>query len=116
MLIRYHILRRDIRTTASLDTTLSALMSLKLKTEPATPEAHMAIRDWIQHRVNERDDPGQQQLSQWLQSEIVLFLVDRKLSETYGDWCLNGEGECVYWRKRRRKTRTASSPPNSEDG
>jgi len=116
MLIRYHILRRDTRTTASLDTTLSALMSLRLKTEPATPQAHLAIRDWIQHRVNERDDPGQPQSSQWLQSEIVLFLVDRKLSETYGDGCLNGEGECVYWRKRRRKMRTASPPPNSEEG
>ena len=116
MLIRYHILRRDIRTTVSLDTTLSALMSLRLKTEPATPQAHLAIRDWIQQKVDELNDPWYRQLSQWVQSEIVLFLVDRKLSETYVDWCLSGEGECVYWRKRRRKARTALSPPNSEEG
>jgi len=107
VLIRYHILRGGHRTTISLDTTLSAIMSLKLKTEPGTPEAHTAIRAWIQHRVDEENDPGHQQFSQWIQSEIVLYLVDKKLSTTYWDWVIEGDGELVYWKKKRKKTRVA---------
>lgn len=105
MLVRYHILRGGQRTTVSLDTTLSAIMSLKLKTVPGTPEAHAAIRDWIQQRADEENDPGHQQYSQWIQSEIVLFLVDKKLSTRYWDWAIEGEGEQIYWRNKRKKKR-----------
>ena len=107
MLIRYHILRGGNRTTVSLDTTLSALMSIKLKTVPGTPEAHAAIRAWIQQRVDSENDPGHQQYSQWIQSEIMLYLVDKKLSTTYWDWVIEGDGELVYWKKKRKKKRVA---------
>lgn len=109
MLIRYHILRRTKRTTVSLDTTLSALLSLKLNTEPATPQAHAAIGDWIQTCVDEEDDPGRDQISQWVQSELTLFLVDRKLYGCYEDWLHDRDGSMAYWRMRKRNRSTAHS-------
>ncbi len=86
---RYHIYLGERRTTASLDNTLVALLALKLRKTPETLEAHNAVRTWLQERLDETDDAGRVYVSQWLQGEVALFLVDKKLSERYWDWRLD---------------------------
>ena len=86
----YHVTLSTRRTTVSLDETLAALMALKLGQPPHTPAAHTAIRTWLQARLDENNDAGRVRVSQWLQQEAILFLVDKKLSEQYGDWLLSG--------------------------
>ena len=85
---RYHTYLGDRRTTASLDNTLAALLALKLRKTPETLEAHNAVRTWLQARIDEKNDPDRVYVSQWLQSEALLFLVDKRLSERYWDWRL----------------------------
>lgn len=86
---RYHLNLGRKRTTVSVSDTLSQLMALKLKLEPETKEAHTGIREWLQDRLDEHNDPGRIAVSQWLQDEAVLFLVDTKLSEKYSEWILS---------------------------
>ena len=86
---RYHIYLGDKRTSASLDNVLAALLALKLGETPETLEAHNAVRAWLQTQLDEENDPGRFRVSQWLQAEVMLALVDKKLSERYWDWRLN---------------------------
>ena len=88
---RYHIYLGDKRTTASLDSVLAALLSLKLGETPETPEAHSVVRAWLQERLDEASDPDRAYVSQWLQGEVVLSLTDKKLSNHYWDWRLGEE-------------------------
>ena len=86
MPIRYHVMVGDKRTTVSLHATLSAFMAIKLKQEPEVPEAHTAIRQWLQDRLDEFDDPGRVLVSQWLQGEAIELVADRHLIKLYKAW------------------------------
>ncbi len=83
---RFHVRLGDKRTTVSIDRTLAELMALKLDEQPYSEEAHQAIRLWLQNRLDEANDPGRYKVSQWLQSEIIHALVDKKVSKLYGRW------------------------------
>ncbi len=83
---RYHVVLGSERTTVSLDTMLSELLALKLKAIPNSEEAHQAIRMWLQALINEANDPGRRRMSQWLQSQAILFLVDKKLSNRWEEY------------------------------
>lgn len=61
-------------------------MALKLGQEPRTAEAKQAIRQWLQDRLNENDNPGRILVSSWLKFEALLWLVDKILSIRYGEW------------------------------
>ena len=87
---RFHVRLGDKRTTVSVDRTLVELLALKLGEQPDSTLAHQAIRQWLQQRLDEANDPGRYRVSQWLQSEIVQALVDKKLSARYAAWLLNG--------------------------
>ncbi len=82
----YHVYLGGRRTTASLDKTLSALISLKHNAQPETEEAHTEVRKYLQAKLDEGKDPGRVLVSQWLQDEVIFDLVDKKLSEKYLDW------------------------------
>ena len=86
MQTRYHVQRGDSRTTVSLDKTLSALLALKIGHEPETTEAHAAVRQWLQACLDGQADPGRAKVSQWLAGEAILFVTDKKLSESYMSW------------------------------
>jgi hypothetical protein len=92
MLDRYHITFSKQRTTISLDTFLSDMLALKLKVEPRTPEAHQAVREWLQEVIVERlgDKPKNQRISasQWARFYVTMDLMDNKLSKRYWDWRL----------------------------
>ncbi len=83
---RFHVRLGDKRTTVSIDRTLAELMALKLGEQPYSEEAHQAIRLWLQDKLDEANDPGRYKVSQWLQSEIIHGLVDKKVSELYERW------------------------------
>lgn len=83
---RYHVNLGDKRTTVSLDEVLTELLALKLGHTPNTPEAHSGIRQWLQDRLEDNNDPGRILVSQWLRREALLLVADKKLSKAYGDW------------------------------
>ena len=86
---RYHVRIGQKRTTVSLDRTLSELLALKLGEQPYSAQSHTAIRHWLQQRLDADNDPGRYSVSQWLQSEVVHTLVDKKLSNRYTQWLLH---------------------------
>jgi hypothetical protein len=86
MQTRYHVQRGDTRTTVSLDKTLSALLALKIGHDPETTDAHAAVRQWLQARLDDQADPDRRSVSQWLTQESILFVTDKKLSEKYLIW------------------------------
>lgn len=85
---RYHVQLGIKRTTVSLDETLADLLALQLNQQPHTPEAHTAVRAWLQRQLEADNDPYRARVSQWLQGQVILALVDKKLSDAYGDWLL----------------------------
>ena len=95
MLDRYHITFAKQRTTISLDTFLSDLLAIKLKTEPRTPEAHQAVREWLQEvlieRLGEKQKNQRIRASQWARHYVTLELMDKKLSKRYWEWRLGEE-------------------------
>jgi len=87
---RYHIRLGKSRTTISLSPILCDLLSLKLGTEPGTPEAHGTVGKWLQAQLDKHGDPGRARVSQWLAEQVVLCLVDKELSRQYDEWVLGG--------------------------
>lgn len=83
---RYHVYLGDKRTTVTLNDTLAGVLAIKLGETPETPEAHTAVRTWLQEKLNAGDDPGRAYVSRWLQAEAILFIVDKKVSSKYIDW------------------------------
>ncbi|QIT55864.1 hypothetical protein HC341_11965 [Aquisalimonas sp. 2447] len=87
---RFHLRLGERRTTVTLDTLLSSYLAIRLGLEPETPQAHQAVRRWLQHRLDEHNDPGRVAVSQWLQREVLTVVVDTKLSAHYANWLLDG--------------------------
>ena len=88
--LRFHLWHGTRRTTVSLDTLLSSYLALHLGHTPETPQAHQAVRRWLQQRLNEHNDPGRVAVSQWLQRQVLDAVVDNNLSRAYGEWLLDG--------------------------
>lgn len=84
----YHVKQGGKRTTVSIDSILSALLALKLGTSPETKEAHTVVRQWLQERLDEANDPNRYGVSQWLQEQVILFITEKELSTAYYDWIL----------------------------
>ena len=85
---RYPLTLGHKRTTARFDTLLSEFLAIRLGARPQAPQAHGAVRAWLQLPLDQANDPGRIRVSQWLRDQAVLFLVDNPLSETYLDWLL----------------------------
>lgn len=87
---RYHVKLGKKRTTVTLDTLLSTLLSLKLNVTPESREAHKVIGQWLQARLDENNDPGRVLVSSWLQNQVMLYLLeDTPLDRKYGEWILS---------------------------
>jgi hypothetical protein len=82
----YHIQRPRGRTTVSLDKLLSELLALSLGKQPDTPEAHLAVRHYLQEKLDTSRDPHRIWVSQWLRDQVFLDLVDKNLSRKYWKW------------------------------
>jgi len=89
--LRYHIDLGGKRTTVSLDETISCLLLFKLGSSPESEDAHQVVREWLQKLVDERKYKGRYRLSELsssLREHAITYLVDKKLSQRYWDWCL----------------------------
>jgi hypothetical protein len=86
--IRYHIQLNSHRTTVSMDTILSDLLSIKLGTRPGTKEAHKAVRQQIDEFIErDRGRPGYG-VAKYVTEQAMLFISDSKLSEKYWEYRL----------------------------
>ena len=91
---RFHIYRPaqegqgSKRTTISLPNALAALLALALGRQPDTDAAHAAVRTWLQDMTDQEWGSSRQgsDLSQWLQEQAILYLVDEKQRDRYWDW------------------------------
>ena len=82
-IIHFHVWLGKKRTTVSLHEVLCGLLAAKLGEIPETPEAHTAVREWLQDTLDESKDPGRFRVSQWLQGEVALCIADTKISKRY---------------------------------
>ena len=79
---RYHLIAKGgrrgdkKRTTVSIDWYIAVAMAIRFGKEPGTSEAHGAIRDWLQERVEKNGGWGD---SFWLQKEMFFEIVDKAL-------------------------------------
>jgi hypothetical protein len=83
---RFHVRLGARTTTVSVDNTLSILLSLQLGTEPHTPAAHRALRQWLQARLDKHGDASRACVSQWLRGEIAEALISPALKQRYDAW------------------------------
>lgn len=83
---RYHVIHGDRRTTVSLPGHLAGLLAIHRGHQPHGEGAHREVSAWLQARLDQDDDPGRQQVSQWLQGEATLAVTDKKLANQYLAW------------------------------
>lgn len=88
---RYHVYVGDKRTTISFSSILAVLIAITGDLTPNTKEAHTYVRETLQGFLNEYPDTGRVHVSQWLEGEAILSLVDNKLSERYLDCLLESK-------------------------
>lgn len=90
---RYHVIVHSARTTVTLATVLEELLSLKLGTEPGSPEAHTAVRQWLQREIEK--DPGavrHGRASQRLAHQAILFIAAPGLVGKRDEWMVRQTG------------------------
>ena len=97
---RYHVVLGKKSTTVTVDKTLADLLALKLGHDPRSADAHFAVRAYLQEKLDEKNDAGQTSVSQWLREEVLLELVDKRLSDKYWRW-FNIWFDATYGKKRR---------------
>jgi len=90
---RYHVHQGGRRTTANLTMTLAELLAIHLGYTPQTQAAHQACRQWLQQTLDQRNDPGLDAVSQYLQSEVIFALIDRTLYQRHAQWLLSAPDE-----------------------
>jgi hypothetical protein len=73
------------RTTVTLPHELAALLALKLGMPPMSLQAHAAVRDWLQAKLDERWDGGAlgYRTSQTLAFEVTMAIADPDLANAY---------------------------------
>lgn len=83
---RYHIQRGEFRTTVTLDSTLSELLSLKIGIAPDQQDAHSAVRQWLQSLSDQKANHDSSNFSQWLKQQAILFISDQQLVTRHQQW------------------------------
>lgn len=82
----YHVTLGSVRTTVTLDKILGDLLSLKLGVQPDAPEAHGAVRRWLQAELDAGEEPRRVRVSQWLRRRAIEAVVEGELARAYGVW------------------------------
>ena len=92
--------KQSIPTTGLSPASPTALWAAELGHDPRTADAHFAVRAYLQEKLDEKNDAGQTSVSQWLREEVLLELVDKRLSDKYWRW-FNIWFDATYGKKRR---------------
>lgn len=108
--IRYHVRFGEHRTTLSVDTMLSELLAIKLKTTPKTKEARRAVTAWLQERLPAalgEDAGAAQSASYFARHYIIEEIAEQRLYEQWLDWDdKTFEKDEVAWGNRHLITET----------
>ena len=67
----------------TLDRFLAELLTLSISVPPNSPEAHPAVRTWVQEALDRGNDPGRSMTSQWLTREVVKEVARPELVEAW---------------------------------
>lgn len=78
------------RLTVTLDKMLSGYLAIHLQHSPETKAARQAVREWLQQRIDEDNDPGRLITSRWLQRKVITALVSPSIVKAYDDWVIDG--------------------------
>lgn len=81
---RFHVMvgrgTRRRRTTVSIETYLAEAMAIKLGQELGTPEAHSAVRAWLQEQ---QDNEGTKLQTYLIKRALVLEVMDKRISKVW---------------------------------
>jgi len=91
---RIHLYRdkeKKLRTTISLEDYFYEYLSFRLGHAPDSPEALLAVTEWIQGKLFEEFyyDKRRERLSQWVRRFIVNEIVDEDLSNRRLEWSMS---------------------------
>lgn len=81
---RYHVLLDGKRTTITVDKIVSELLAVKFGYPPETPEAHTAVREWIETKL--RKNNAYDRLSQRTREYAIRELTDPAILKPYWQW------------------------------
>jgi hypothetical protein len=101
---RFHVTIAGVRTTVSLDKTLSALLSLALTDR----RDHQVVRDWCQKQIDR--DPGafEARVSQYLQRLAVLEIAAPHVQDAF--WRTEDERIRAHAAKNRAAVEAQAQP------
>ncbi len=90
---RFHMTFQNQRTTISVDSILTELLSVKLGFEPETSKSNKAVRGWIQTKLIEElgDQPIRKSASQYARRYLIEAIADSELEEKRVDWLLRDD-------------------------
>lgn len=87
---RFHVIvkkgRGTRRTTISIEDYIADYMAIKLGHAPDTPEAHSAVREWIQAEQDEQN--ASYSVANIIKGHMFEEIVDKNLSKKYWAWRL----------------------------
>lgn len=86
---RFHVFIDGNRTTVTMPAVLSELLALKRGAVPKTPEAHGAVREWLQAEIDQ--DPGAVKYgraSQRLNQQAILAVAAPGLIAKRDSWMI----------------------------
>lgn len=92
---RYHIHFNNRRTTITVDSIISELLTVKLGLLPDDPGAHSAVRDWLEETLHEKlgdNVPGGNRISQYARIYAIEALAVKRLMDKVWDWRLSQDG------------------------
>lgn len=90
--MRLHIKLGDQRTTISVDTQLAVMLAAKLG--KPSDNARQVAREWLQARLPDRvgtDSGIGKKTSQKAREVLIDALVDKKLSDAWSDYVIEGK-------------------------
>jgi hypothetical protein len=86
---RYHVTFGTHKTTISVDSMLSALLSIRLQKEPGTTEAKRAVTNFLQQILPKKlgeDKGAARSASFWARRYIIEEIADPQLLEPWEKW------------------------------
>ena len=85
---KFHITFGKKRTTITVDIILSNLMAIKLGLPPASDDAKLMVKEWLQATLTDKlgTDASRKNASQWARKYLIEEVSDKKLLSSLRDY------------------------------
>lgn len=85
---KFHITFGKKRTTITVDIILSNLMAIKLGLPPASDDAKLMVKEWLQATLTDKlgTDASRKNASQWARKYLIEEVSDKKLLSSLHDY------------------------------